>query len=153
MKVLKMMIMSGVLLGAIACSKEDDVAPAQSAPAVQSGGTTTEAAPVKGKYLVSRFEQDGVENPELRMQEVEFTKEQEVAVRGRNYEYKGTWTYDAAKQFLNIHVPGEQIQAQAVNGDGWKVVGTTDSSVVLQADMGTTSKKLDLLVKREVNGL
>lgn len=143
-----MMFIAGVLLGAIACSKEEEEATPAGTPTVQ--GTGSEEAPVKGSYLIGRFEQDGVENPEMFEQKLTLTKDHVVKVNGRNYELTGQWSYDSTKGYLSINVPGDQFQAKAVTADTWQVVSSTAEQVVLKADLGQTSKKMELKVDRSV---
>jgi hypothetical protein len=149
MKPFRMMLVAGILLGAISCTKEDDqvAEPGSSAQIVQ--GTVIDA-PVKGAYLISRFEQDGVENPEMREQELDFYDDGKVVVKGRNYEYTGQWSYDSAKKYIKISMSDRSMQAQAVSSDNWQVISASTGEVKLKANIGNTSKTMELKVKRDV---
>lgn len=146
MRVLRMIVMSGLLIGAIACSEESEVpTPAQPAAGVSS---SNEENPAPGVYSISRFEQDGVENPELKEQELRFNENGSVVLTLRNRELNGDWTYDASKGLLSVAVRGEDVEAALVSSPVWKTVSSSGEKVVLEAGEQETRKKMELTVKK-----
>ena len=135
--------MSGMLLGAIACSDEGENVPTpQPAPVATSG--TEEPAVVNGAYNIQRFEQDGVENPEMKEQHLDFSKTGKVVVHGRNYSYEGQWSYNEGKEYIEINIPGDAMQAMAVTSPTWMIGVSEPGMLILVSNDGGTVKKLEL---------
>lgn len=149
MKPLRILFMSGLLISAIACDKNEDV-PAPSAPVGTANTVGTEA--MGGFYNIHRFEQDGVENLEMKDQFLDLYKEGRATVHGRNYLYEGQWSYNEGKEFLEINIPGEAMQAVAVTSSSWVIAVNEPGMLILVSNEGGTQKKLELRQRNRTGG-
>lgn len=138
----KMIVVSGMLVAAIACTKdkEEELAPqAQSASEVVQGNENT---PVSKSYVISRFEQGGVENAAFKDALITFGESNvfELTLADSLNVLSGTWSYNAEKDYVLISVPGTRVEAQAVSSDVWKVSGIGQPEITLQAESGEMVK-------------
>lgn len=148
MRPFRILFISVLLLGAIACSDEDENIPAPASPVTTSDSGSVH--PILGFFNIVRFEQDGVENPELRGQFLDFYKDGRVQVHGRNYLYEGEWSFLQSKDYIRIDIPVNEIQAIAVSSPEWRMIAEGEDLTVLTllSDAGGTVKKLELKPRR-----
>jgi hypothetical protein len=140
--------MSGLLLGAIACSEESDNIPTPSPAPVTSG--VGEPGFIVGFYNIQRFEQDGVENHELKEQMLDIYEDGRVAIHGRNYLYEGRWTYNEEKEYFEIDIPGDAIQAVALSSPSW-IIGVNEPGMLILVSNDEGSVKRMVLRLRTRN--
>lgn len=138
----KMILVSGMLVAAIACTKEkeEELAPqAQAASEVVQGNENT---PVSKSYVITRFEQGGVENAAFRDAMITFGEANvfEIKMAESRGTLAGTWSYNADKDYVLISVPGTGAEEEAISSDVWKVTETDQSEVTLQAESGEMVK-------------
>lgn len=150
MRPFRILLMSVLLLSAIACSDEEEIVPAPAPPVPTSADTVINGVDqITGFHNIVRFEQDGVENHQLKGQFLDFLNDGRVQVHGRNYLYEGDWSYLENKEYIRINIPGDEIQAAAVSSPEWAIVQGRPGVLTLRSDANGTVKKLELMPRRK----